>query len=71
MNILEAIVLYSVVADLINMDTMTWKSSLVREIFKEETIPLSPNNRVDQLKWRRTANGMLLIRSAYYLQGKI
>jgi hypothetical protein len=63
----------SLVADLIDQDTMRWNKELIQAEFMEEeaqvisSIPLNPLKSEDKLIWRCSANGDFSVRSAYHL----
>jgi ribonuclease HI len=63
----------SLVADLIDQDTMRWNMELIQAEFMEEeaqvisSIPLNPLKSEDKLIWRCSANGDFSVRSAYHL----
>jgi hypothetical protein len=62
------------VKELINTDTKTWKTTLIKEVFWEEEaqnilqIPLSPLNAKDRRIWRGTKNGEYSVQSAYHME---
>ena len=65
------------VGELIDTDSMCWKSSVVDFIFLPheaeaiKSIPLSVCFPSDKLVWAETANGKFTIKSAYHLPMKI
>lgn len=62
---------YTVVSQLINSDSGTWKTDVVNSIFEDETARKIlgirvPINSKDRLVWTLTRNGTFTVRSAYH-----
>lgn len=62
------------VSDLIDGDSKTWNSALVRECFNKEdadlilSIPVSTTQRRDYKIWHPSSTGLFSVKSAYHLE---
>ena len=59
------------VGELIDIEVMCWKSSVVDSIFCHKSIPLSVHSPLDKLVWAEMPSGKFIIKSAYHLAVRV